>query len=115
MKNNLYKIEDIVKEVLQKDIESRSDDFVLIYRVYLAINENAVVRLPFYELMLNHNQYNLPVFESITRARRKVQKEHPELSNEKTVNKRLNATADYIDYAIDGYNPTFMKFVDSQE
>lgn len=116
MKNNLYKLEDIVKDVLTRDILSRSDDFILIYRVYLAINEKAVIREPFYELMLNHKLYKLPVFESITRARRKVQKEHPELANKKTVEKRLNATADYINYAIDDNRSSgFKKFLDTHE
>lgn len=115
MKTNLYKLEDVVKDILIKFEAAREDDFILIYRVYLAVNENAVIRQPFHELMLNHRYYKLPPFESITRARRKVQKKHPELANKKIVEERLNATADYIDYAIDGYNPTFMKFVDNQK
>ena len=115
MKTDLYKIEDVVKEVLELYPDTRKDDFILIYRVYKEINEAAMIRELFCEIMINHHMYGLPAFESITRARRKVQKEYPELANKKTQEKRLNATADYINYAIDGYNPTFMKFVDSQK
>ena len=115
MKNSLYTTEDIVKKALTLFQDARTDDFILIYRVYQLINENAVIREPFYHVMLNHKEYGLPPFESITRARRKIQKEYPELVNKKTQEKRLNATSDYIDYAIDGYTSNFMKFVDSQK
>ena len=114
MKNNLYKVEDIVKDVLSRYEETRSDDFILIYRVYLLINENAVIREPFYQIMLNHKNYGLPAFESITRARRKIQKNNPELANEKVKEARINKTSEYIDYALDGgYRPTFKKFIDN--
>ena len=115
MKHNLYTTEDIVKKALTLYQDAKNDDFVLIYRVYQLINENAVIREPFYHVMLNHKEYGLPPFESITRARRKLQNTYPELANEKTKEKRLNATSDYIDYAIGGYKNTFSDFVDSQE
>lgn len=111
MKTDLYKLEDIVKDVLENFEDTRSDDFVLIYRVYKEINEEAVIRELFFEVMLNHQLYNLPHFESVTRCRRKVQNKYPELSNEKTNKKRMNATTDYINYAIDGYNPTIRKMI----
>lgn len=111
----LNKLEPIVKEVLIKYEETRSDDFKLIYAVYRELDFIHTTRELFYEIMLYHDSYNLPPFESITRCRRKIQKNHPELANEKTKEKRLNATSDYIDYAIDGYSSNFMKFVDSQK
>lgn len=115
MNNSLYTTEDIVKKALTLFEDARSDDFILIYRTYQLINENAVIREPFYHVMLLHKEYGLPPFETITRCRRKVQKEHPELANKKTQEKRLNKTAEYIDYAIGGYKNTFSKFVDSQD
>lgn len=115
MKTDLYKVEDMVKDVLTRFEDTKSDDFVLLYRVYQLINENVVIRQPFYDVMLNHKEYKLPAFESITRARRKVQKEYPELANKKVQEARINKTGEYIDYAIGGYKNTFTKFVDSQE
>lgn len=109
---DLYKLEDIVRYVLETYEDTRKDDFILIYRVYKEINESAVIRELFFQVMMNHKEYNLPHFESVTRCRRKVQNKYPELANKKTKEKRINATADYINYAIDGYNPTFMKMVD---
>ena len=115
MINNLYTTEDIVTKALTLFKDARSDDFVLIYRVYQLINENAVIREPFYHVMLNHKEYGLPPFESITRCRRKIQKQCPELANKKIKQKRLNKTAEYIDYAIGGYKNTFSRLVDSKE
>lgn len=113
--SKLNKLEPVVKQVLTEYEETRSDDFKLIYAVYRELDFFHTTRELFYEIMMNHKLYNLPPFESITRCRRKLQKDYPELANEKTKEKRLNETAEYIDYAIGGYNPTFMKFVDSQE
>lgn len=113
---NLYKVEGLVKNILEIYEDARNDDFVLIYRVYKEINESAMIRELFCEVMLNHNKYGLPAFESVSRARRKLQAEHEELRAKKRVrDERINKTSDYINYAIGGYNPTFMKFVDSQE
>lgn len=99
MHNNLYTTEELVKKALILFEDAKSDDFVLIYRTYQLINENAVIREPFYHVMLNHKKYKLPPFESITRARRKLQNTYPELANEKTREKRFKKIAEYIDYA----------------
>lgn len=112
----LNKVENIVKQVLTTYEDSRNDDFVLIYRVYKEINESAMIRELFCEVMLNHKAYGLPAFESVSRARRKLQAEHEELrANKKVEDARTNKTSEYIDYAIGGYSSRFMEFVDSQE
>lgn len=113
--SDLYKVEDIVKDILTRYEDARKDDFVLIYRVYQSINENAVIREPFYHVMLNHLEYKLPAFSSITRARRKILKDHPELADEKVQVAREEKESEYIDYAIGGYKNTFSAFVDSQK
>ena len=112
----LSKLEPVVKMVLEEFEETRSDDFKLIYSVYRELDFAHTTRELFYEIMMNHDLYKLPPFESITRCRRKLQKEYEELRPKKEVqDARLNETSEYISYAINGYNPTFMKFVDSQE
>lgn len=40
---NLYKTEEVVERVLRQHKDTRSDDFILIYRVFKEINENEVV------------------------------------------------------------------------
>lgn len=115
MKNNIYKTEHIVRNVLNLYKDSRSDDFVLIYRVFKEVNENCVIREPFFQVMLHHIEYGLPAISTIMRCRRKIFKEQPELKPKKVTKKREEKEAEFIEYAIGGYNPTFMKFVDSQE
>lgn len=113
--SRLNKLEPVVKKVLTEHEETRSDDFKLIFAVYRELDFFHTTKELFCEIMLNHKLYKLPSFESITRCRRKLQNDYPELANEKTKEKRLNETAEYIDYAIDGYKNTFSRLVDSKE
>ena len=54
------------------------------------------------------------MFESVSRARRKIQAENEDLRPSKAVQEaRLDKEAEYINYAIDGYNPTFKGFIDN--
>ena len=61
-------------------------------------------------------EYNVPVFESVSRARRKLQQEYEYLRPEQKVqDARINKEADYIRYAInDSRSSNFKKFI-SQE
>ena len=113
--NKLYKVEETVKEILKEVPAARDDDFILLAHVYYKLDPE-IVGTPFNVVMLGHKEYGLPPFESVTRARRKLQAEYEELrANKKVEDARLNKLSDYINYAIDGYNPTFMKMVDFME
>lgn len=74
---------DKVFHILSIDAETRDDDFVLYYVVCRAYTDAPIWAMSFEEAMLNHKKHRLPSYESITRARRKVQEEHPELRGEK--------------------------------
>ena len=114
--NKLYKVEELVEKVLREHTDSRDDNFILIYRVYREINEDLVLRELFFQVMLYHKEYKLPSFESITRARRKLQNKYPELKPSKEVQEiRDKEEMDYFKYATDGYNNSFSKLVDSIE
>ena len=109
------KLEPIVKEVLEEDVMAREDDFTLVVDVYSKMNEE-VLDCSFSEVMLAHKILGLPSFESITRCRRKLQATYEHLQAPKKVKDiRLNETSDYINYAIDGYDTSFMKMIDSYE
>ena len=96
----LDKTENIVKYVLTTYKDTRDDDFVLIYRVYKEINEGAMIRELFCEVMLNHKEYGLPAFEGVTRARRKLQKDYPELRPSETIGKfRKQQEEEYRQYS----------------
>lgn len=96
---NLYTIEEKVEIVLRDYEDARKDDFILIYRVFKEVNENAVIRNPFYHVMLNHSQYNFPAIASIMRARRKVYEKYPDLKPEKVTKKRNEKVEEYKEYS----------------
>lgn len=90
-------LEDIVYDVLIKKKLARDDDFILVLGVYETLCPNLLdMRLG--SILLEHKEYGLPSFESITRARRKIQSQHYELISEKTRQKRKNLEKEYKDY-----------------
>lgn len=95
----ISRIEDIVYQVLEKYPDTRSDDFILIIRVYMAIKENSVVRNSFLDIMFNHKEYELPSFHTISRARRKIFEKHPELKPKQITKKRKEAEEEYVEYS----------------
>lgn len=98
--NKLYKVEDIVKKALEEVPEARDDDFILVAEVYNRIKPNIGLH-SFNQIMLAHKELKLPYFESISRARRKLQAMYEDLKPSKEVeDARINETATYIDYAI---------------
>lgn len=111
----LCKLENIVKEVLTDIPDTRDDDFKLIAYTYYKLDIR-ISATSFNTVMIKHKELGLPPFESITRVRRKLQADHEELRAVKEVAEaRTNKQADYIEYSINGYNPTFEKFIESQE
>ena len=112
--NKLYKIEDVVKEVLTEVPEARDDDFKLVVEVYYKLDPT-IVGTPFNVVMLGHKELGLPYFESITRARRKLQAMFEELrASENVQDERTNIQADYIRYAIDdSRSSSFKEFVNA--
>lgn len=99
--NRIYKVEDIVKEVLEEHISTRADDFELIAYVYDKIKPN-VGEFTFNSVMLNHKELGIPYFETVRRTRQKLQAQYEYLRPNKDVQiARINKEADYINYALD--------------
>lgn len=110
----LETIENEVKKILEKEPVARKDDMYLYFiycTKYGVLNSKAFVQL-FYSKNFR-KEYNIPVFESVSRARRKVQQEYEYLRPEKSVqDARTNKEADYIRYAIDdNRSSNFKKFI----
>lgn len=80
MKKKLY---DIIKVLLEKYPELRSSDKKLQWAVWT--EKNLVGELNELKYITKNSFYNAPPSESITRARRKVQENHPELQATKAV------------------------------
>lgn len=69
----------IVKAILMECEETRNSDMVLYVKVCERMN-STILKQPFWEAITSLKAYKLPCIESVGRARRKLQKEFPELS-----------------------------------
>lgn len=83
MVKNKPRIEDLVKDLLIKHPQARGDDMILLWQFYRQFSGIRIKFGQFKSLLM------APAAESITRARRKVQTEHPDLKpTQRVVRKR---------------------------
>lgn len=93
-KDNLMKLKDVVQEVLEENVEARKSDIVLIN---LVLHRYGIdTSKPLRELL---EQGVGKIMESITRTRRKVTQEHPDLKDKTTVKNREMEEQEYRAYA----------------
>lgn len=97
----LYEIEELVKDILINEPRARKDDFYLISRLIERVKPH-VLTMQVVEALNVAKEKNFPPFESITRARRKVQRNNPSLKDKLTEKARLNETGIYREYAFGG-------------
>ena len=96
---NMRKLEGVVKSTLEISKAAREDDFILVCMVYGELN-GAVKYKNFEYVMQNHKELRLPSFESITRARRRLQSEYPHLNSSKeTQSIRASEEKRFRDYS----------------
>ena len=90
----------IVKYILEIDEASRNNDNLLYYRVCEYLNKE-VLGKSFGFVLLSMQSYKIPPFESVRRARQKVQETHPELSSTARIQAlRLKQEEVYRSYAL---------------
>ena len=93
----LMKVEEIVEQILIKDEYARNNDVYLILKYVSRVYPYEIGK-KFEEVMTNVSKKGFS-FESITRARRKIQNKYPELKNNKIANFRDKKQKDYIAYS----------------
>jgi len=76
----LKTVENRVLEILKDCQASRFDDMLLILHYYNRYGDLRAGELPLKDIVFNYKSYGLPCFESIRRARQRVQSLFPELS-----------------------------------
>jgi len=76
---SIKKTSDLVKEILEKVPATRNSDMLLYYHVCLEI-DRTVLKLPFWVVLLDLKGHGLPSIETVGRARRKLQRDYPELA-----------------------------------
>ena len=96
--SELKRTSTIVLKILKEDIRARKDDNYLIKRVHEVVLPGAS------ELTLNQvlgliTRKELPCFESIRRARQKVQEKHLELTDVDTMIHRIDKEEEYREFA----------------
>ena len=115
--SKLNKLEPIIQTILEQEEEARADDMYLYYLFctkYGFLSDSAFTRV--FKDKEYRNSVGISVFESVSRCRRKLQADNEKLRpSEKVQKARDEEESIYFNYAVNGYNPTFMKFVDSQE
>ncbi len=99
----LLQVEKIVEEILRKEELTRVDDCFLILRVIQKMYPEFTGR-SFAYVMMNGKKHGIS-FESITRARRKVQKKHPELVDKKTEETREAEQLEYMEFNNENHIP----------
>lgn len=82
------KLKNIVKDTLTNIEKTRNDDYMLTYFVIKKYLDEKNIKIEyFYQIMMFHKTYGLPSIESITRARRLLQRKYPELRADREIEK----------------------------
>lgn len=94
----IKRTEDYVMEVLKRNIKARSDDF----RLYGGVLKDLGIDLKatsLYDFLLIAKDKDYPSFESVTRARRKIFENYPELQPVETKLNRENKEREIVKYS----------------
>ena len=89
-------IEPIVEQALIEEPATRGDNFLL----YVAVLKKFIdPKMSLEDVFNNHVLLGIPSLESITRCRRKLQEQNPQLRDEKTSEIRSSEIDEYQKYA----------------
>lgn len=76
---NIRRTSDLVKTILEEEPKARNSFSYLYFMICLKQNPK-VLGMPFAQVIMNLKDLKLPPFESVRRARQKLQAAHPELA-----------------------------------
>ncbi len=79
----IFNLENMIIDILGRNRVARKDDHMLYIEVCSDINPNCLDN--FMEAFKYRKEFGLPSFESVSRARRKVQEKYPEFLEEKKI------------------------------
>lgn len=85
-----------VKRILTNWPATRDDD-MLLYAIFIAEGKLVSSTETFYHVMSTAKQRKLPSYESVTRARRKVQEKEPDMRGKRYA-QRMHEEAEYHEY-----------------
>ena len=89
----------LVKTILEEDAQTRNSDSFLYFRLLERIDK-AILTVPVHDFLLGMGLWGIPPFESVRRARQKVQRECPWLAAcDKVKEYRAENEEAYVDFA----------------
>lgn len=92
----------LVRSILETKEETRNSDMLLYLEVCKVINPQ-VLNYTFGSVLLWLDKYNLPPFESVRRARQKIQEENNKFDADEIIQRyRAENEAEYREFARDG-------------
>ena len=99
---NIKKTSDVVYEILKHVPSARNSDNELYLRTCLAYN-CMVSSFPFGKVMMERKELGIPPYESVRRARQKLQSQFPELAGTAEVEEARSRLSDKVkEWAVDG-------------
>lgn len=81
---NIRQTQSVVRKILEQHPETRNSDNLLYIKVIESI-DNDLIYKPMKEVLLHAKAYGIPPFESVRRARQKLQADFPELRAKKEI------------------------------
>ena len=102
--SRLRTVENLVRPILESNIEARNSDDILIYLVVKTCLENRKIKgkYSFENIILNRRKYGIPSFETIRRVRQKIQENEPRLGCSPEVRRKRNKQQNkFIEYALE--------------
>lgn len=105
-RNELRNITALVKSILEEDKQARNSDSFLYFQVLKRLGKEKDLDLDYVSVtvfLLNMAEWGFPPFESVRRARQKLQAEFPELSaNNKVAAHRAENEEAFRQFAREG-------------
>ena len=92
----IKKTENLVYKVLKDNKLARKDDFILIGSVLKKCGVD--LNMPLGVFLATHINYDIPSFETITRCRRKIAEQEPEMFTAETLCARYNLENDFKEH-----------------
>lgn len=103
---DLYKVSELVKNVLETNKLARNSDNYLYYLVLKKVGKKNGIDIDGMSMpvfILHMREYGFPPFESVRRSRQRIQHDHPELSGTKAVREyRQIEEEQYREFAMSG-------------
>lgn len=101
-KVEFIKLEDVIRQILIENPETREDDMYLYY-VYCIKKDPKFYTYNNFVMLFSHkiyrNREQIKTFGAVERCRRKIQADYPELASEKTKKARAKKEEEYKEYA----------------